>query len=30
MDVLFGIGNLFIEHEEALMMKQWEQVMGNG
>ncbi|MFM5994856.1 MAG: nitrogenase iron-molybdenum cofactor biosynthesis protein NifN [Sphaerospermopsis kisseleviana] len=27
MDVLFGIGNLFIEHEEALMMKQWEQVM---
>jgi nitrogenase molybdenum-iron protein NifN len=27
MDVLFGIGNLFIEHEEALMMKQWQQVM---
>lgn len=30
MDVLFGIGNLFIEHEEALMMNQWKQVMGNG
>jgi nitrogenase molybdenum-iron protein NifN len=29
MDVLFGIGNLFIEHEEALMMKQWEQVIGD-
>lgn len=27
MDVLFGIGNLFIEHEEALMMNQWKQVM---
>ncbi|MBE9237243.1 nitrogenase iron-molybdenum cofactor biosynthesis protein NifN [Anabaena aphanizomenioides LEGE 00250] len=29
MDVLFGIGNLFIEHEEALMMKQWEQLIGD-
>ncbi len=29
-DVLFGIGNLFIEHEEAAMMKQWKEVMGNG
>ncbi|MBE9054903.1 nitrogenase iron-molybdenum cofactor biosynthesis protein NifN [Sphaerospermopsis sp. LEGE 08334] len=27
MDVLFGIGNLFIEHEEALMMNQWKEVM---
>ncbi|TAE61101.1 MAG: nitrogenase iron-molybdenum cofactor biosynthesis protein NifN [Nostocales cyanobacterium] len=27
MDVLFGIGNLFIEQEEALMMNQWKEVM---
>lgn len=27
MDVLFAIGNLFIEHEESLMMKQWQGVM---
>jgi nitrogenase molybdenum-iron protein NifN len=29
MDVLFAIGNLFIEQEEAVMMKQWAGVMGN-
>ncbi|WP_353930916.1 nitrogenase iron-molybdenum cofactor biosynthesis protein NifN [Okeanomitos corallinicola TIOX110] len=27
MDVLFAIGNLFIEHEEVLMMKQWQGVI---
>ncbi|MBK1989459.1 nitrogenase iron-molybdenum cofactor biosynthesis protein NifN [Sphaerospermopsis aphanizomenoides BCCUSP55] len=27
MELLFGIGNLFIEHEESLMMKQWSSVI---
>ncbi|MFB2644747.1 nitrogenase iron-molybdenum cofactor biosynthesis protein NifN [Raphidiopsis sp. BLCC-F218] len=27
MEVLFAIGNLFIEHEESLMMQQWQHVM---
>ncbi|NET02490.1 MAG: nitrogenase iron-molybdenum cofactor biosynthesis protein NifN [Sphaerospermopsis sp. SIO1G2] len=28
-DVLFGIGNLFIEQEEATMMKKWEGVINS-
>jgi nitrogenase molybdenum-iron protein NifN len=30
MEVLFAIGNLFIEHEESLMMQQWQHVMNKG
>ncbi|MBD2294276.1 nitrogenase iron-molybdenum cofactor biosynthesis protein NifN [Anabaena sphaerica FACHB-251] len=27
MEVLFGIGNLFVAHEESLMMKQWQPII---